>query len=81
MKLLGQRRQGNRADQRHERGLLTVKNLTTRFPVKGGFFRRTVANVHAVEDLSFTINKGQTLALWANRVRQIHCGPLDLAAG
>ncbi len=43
--------------------LLTVKNLTTRFPVKGGFFRRTVANVHAVEDVSFTINKGQTLSL------------------
>ena len=43
--------------------LLTVRNLTTRFPVKGGFFRRTVANVHAVEDLSFTINKGQTLSL------------------
>ncbi|WP_299736192.1 ABC transporter ATP-binding protein [uncultured Roseobacter sp.] len=43
--------------------LLSVKNLTTRFPVKGGFFRRTVANVHAVEDVSFTINKGQTLSL------------------
>ncbi len=43
--------------------LLTVKNLTTRFPVKGGFFRRTVANVHAVEDVSFQINKGQTLSL------------------
>ena len=43
--------------------LLTVKNLTTRFPVKGGFFRRTIANVHAVEDLSFSINKGQTLSL------------------
>ncbi len=43
--------------------LLTVKNLTTRFPVKGGFLRRTVANVHAVEDVSFTINKGQTLSL------------------
>ncbi|MGB3243925.1 MAG: ABC transporter ATP-binding protein [Sulfitobacter sp.] len=43
--------------------LLTVRNLTTRFPVTGGFFRRTVANVHAVEDLSFTINKGQTLSL------------------
>jgi len=43
--------------------LLEVKNLTTRFPVKGGFFRRTVANVHAVEDVSFSINKGQTLSL------------------
>jgi peptide/nickel transport system ATP-binding protein/glutathione transport system ATP-binding protein len=43
--------------------LLDVKHLTTRFAVKGGFFRRTVANVHAVEDVSFTVNKGQTLSL------------------
>jgi peptide/nickel transport system ATP-binding protein/glutathione transport system ATP-binding protein len=43
--------------------LLEVENLTTRFAVKGGFFRRTIANVHAVEDLSFSINKGQTLSL------------------
>lgn len=43
--------------------LLKVENLTTRFPVKGGFFRNTVANVHAVEDLSFTINRGETLSL------------------
>ena len=43
--------------------LLQIKGLTTRFPVKGGFFRRLVANVHAVEDVSFTINKGQTLSL------------------
>ena len=43
--------------------LLRVEGLTTRFPVTGGFLRRVVANVHAVEDLSFTINKGQTLSL------------------
>lgn len=43
--------------------LLRVKGLTTRFPVKGGFFRRTISNVHAVEDVSFTINRGQTLSL------------------
>ena len=43
--------------------LLTVKNLTTRFAVKGGFLRRTIAHVHAVEDVSFTINRGQTLSL------------------
>lgn len=46
-----------------EEVLLSVKNLTTRFPVQGGFLRRTVANVHAVEDLSFSLNKGQTLSL------------------
>ncbi|MEM6303532.1 MAG: ABC transporter ATP-binding protein [Pseudomonadota bacterium] len=43
--------------------LLSVDHLTTRFPVTGGFLRRTVANVHAVEDVSFKINKGQTLSL------------------
>ncbi|WP_418593643.1 ABC transporter ATP-binding protein [Ponticoccus sp. (in: a-proteobacteria)] len=43
--------------------LLKVENLTTRFAVRGGLFRRTVANVHAVEDVSFTLNKGQTLSL------------------
>ena len=46
-----------------EEKLLEVSNLVTRFPVKGGIFRRTVANVHAVEDVSFTINKGQTFSL------------------
>ncbi|MGR3487632.1 dipeptide ABC transporter ATP-binding protein, partial [Pseudooceanicola nanhaiensis] len=45
------------------RPLLEVRNLTTRFAVKGGFFRSTVAQVHAVEDVSFVINKGQTLSL------------------
>ena len=43
--------------------LLEVRNLTTRFPVKGGILRRTVAQVHAVEDVSFTLNVGETLAL------------------
>ena len=43
--------------------ILKVSNLTARFPVKGGLFRRTIAQVHAVEDISFTINKGQTLSL------------------
>ncbi|WP_370401821.1 ABC transporter ATP-binding protein [Sulfitobacter sp. JB4-11] len=43
--------------------LLTVNNLTTRFPVTGGLLRRRIANVHAVEDVSFSINKGQTLSL------------------
>ncbi len=43
--------------------LLEVRNLTTRFPVKGGLLRRTVANVHAVEDVSFKLRQGQTLSL------------------
>jgi len=43
--------------------LLKVSNLVTRYPVKGGMLRRTVARVHAVEDVSFTIMKGKTLSL------------------
>ncbi|MDR9394600.1 MAG: ABC transporter ATP-binding protein, partial [Roseovarius sp.] len=43
--------------------LLEVEGLTTRFPVRGGLLRRKIANVHAVEDVSFTLNKGRTLSL------------------
>ncbi|ABL68721.1 ABC transporter ATP-binding protein [Paracoccus denitrificans] len=43
--------------------LLVVRNLCTRFAVKGGILRRTVAQVHAVEDVSFTVNAGETLSL------------------
>jgi ABC-type glutathione transport system ATPase component len=63
MKLLGVEGQKIEPIPGTDQILLTVRNLTTRFPVKGGFFRRTVANVHAVEDVSFTINRGQTLSL------------------
>ena len=63
MKLLGTEGDDPKPIEGTNEVLLTVKGLTTRFPVKGGFFRRTVANVHAVEDVSFTINKGQTLSL------------------
>jgi peptide/nickel transport system ATP-binding protein/glutathione transport system ATP-binding protein len=48
---------------RKAEALLEVRNLTTRFPVKGGILRRTLAQVHAVEDVSFTLNVGETLAL------------------
>ncbi len=43
--------------------LLEVEHLVTRFPVKGGLLRRTVAQVHAVEDVSFTLHPGETLSL------------------
>ncbi|MEP2681418.1 MAG: ABC transporter ATP-binding protein [Sulfitobacter sp.] len=63
MKLLGSDDKEIVPIKGREEVLLSVKNLTTRFPVQGGFLRRTVANVHAAEDLSFTLNKGQTLSL------------------
>ena len=42
---------------------LEVENLVVRFPVRGGFFGRVKANVHAVEGVSFQIRPGETLAL------------------
>lgn len=43
--------------------LLEVKQLKKYFPIRGGVFRKTVARVHAVDDVSFTINPGETLGL------------------
>ncbi len=63
MKLLGVEGQNIAPIPGTNEVLLTVKNLTTRFPVKGGLLRRTISNVHAVEDVSFTLNRGQTLSL------------------
>ena len=63
MKLMGVEGQNLDPIKGTDEVLLKVDNLTTRFDVKGGFLRRTVAQVHAVEDVSFTINKGQTLSL------------------
>ncbi|WP_379135001.1 ABC transporter ATP-binding protein [Paenibacillus sp. sgz500958] len=44
-------------------GLLEVKNLKVYFPVRGGVFRREVSEVKAVDDVSFTIEPGQTYGL------------------
>jgi len=63
MKLLGSDAHEIKPIMGSEDLLLRVTGLTTRFAVTGGFFRRTVANVHAVEDVSFTLNKGRTLSL------------------
>ena len=43
--------------------LLDVQHLSVRFPVFGGVLRRRVADVHAVEDVSFTLGRGETLGL------------------
>jgi oligopeptide transport system ATP-binding protein len=43
--------------------ILEVKNLKKYFPIKGGFLSKTVAYVHAVDGVSFFLNKGETLGL------------------
>ncbi|HCQ49031.1 MAG TPA: ABC transporter ATP-binding protein [Achromobacter sp.] len=43
--------------------VLEVSGLAKRFPVKAGAFGKVVANVHAVEGVSFTLRAGETLAL------------------
>jgi peptide/nickel transport system ATP-binding protein/oligopeptide transport system ATP-binding protein len=43
--------------------LLQVKNLVKYFPIKGGIMQRVVAQVKAVDDVSFTVKKGETLGL------------------
>ena len=43
--------------------VLEVKNLKKYFPIKRGFLQRVVAHVKAVDDVSFTIHKGETFGL------------------
>lgn len=43
--------------------LIDIKNLKMYFPVKKGLFNKTVNHVKAVDDISFAINKGETLGL------------------
>lgn len=50
-------------EENEKETLLEIKNLKTYYPVKGGFFQRTIGNVKAVDDISFSIKKGETLGL------------------
>jgi oligopeptide transport system ATP-binding protein len=43
--------------------LLTVSHLKKYFPILGGIFTREKRNVHAVDDICFELQKGETLAL------------------
>ena len=43
--------------------VLSVKHLTKHFPVKAGLFKRSVASVHAVEDVSFDVHRGETFSI------------------
>ena len=43
--------------------LIEVKNLVKWFPIKSSFFKRTIGNVRAVDGISFSIKRGQTMGL------------------
>jgi len=56
--------------------LLTVRNLCKYFPIKSkGFFKKTVATVRAVDDVSFDLLPGETLGL----VGESGCGKTTLS--
>ena len=54
--------------------LLQVENLRVYFPIRKGFFSRTTDFVRAVDDVSFTINAGETVGL----VGESGCGKTTL---
>ena len=63
MRIPGEREAAIRPNLGSDTRLLQVEHLTTRFPVRKGLLRRVVANVHAVEDVSFEVDVAETLSL------------------
>jgi len=48
---------------RRKTPILEVKNLVTRFDIRGGLLGRRTGAIHAVENVSFNLFQGETLAL------------------
>ncbi len=62
--LLSAEPKGKPATQDGEgREVLTAENLKVWFPVKKGFFRKTVHHIKAVDGISFALHEGETLGI------------------
>ncbi len=55
--------------------LLQIQNLHVRFPVRAGLLQRTVAEVKAVNGVSFVVNKGEAFGI----VGESGCGKTTIA--
>jgi len=51
------------SDSSRNEDLLVVQDLVKYFPIRKGFLQRVVANVRAVDGVSFTVKRGETLGL------------------
>jgi microcin C transport system ATP-binding protein len=58
---------GSEAESPREREespvIISVRDLKVHFPVKKGFFRRTVGSIKAVDGISFDLARGETLGI------------------
>ena len=65
-------------DVTNKRTLVEVKNLVKYYPVLGGVFKRVVAHVKAVDDVSFDIKEGEDSGPgWRIWLRKIDCRAYD----
>lgn len=62
-KLLDAEPAGSLQTPPHSKELVRAQNMRVWFPMRRGLLRRTYDHVKAVNDISFTLNKGQTLGV------------------
>lgn len=55
--------------------ILSIKNISKKYPIQRGIFRRTVGYAEIIKDISFTVNTGEILAI----VGESGCGKSTLA--